>query len=137
MPSNPRTSFITRSTNETKIQISLSLDGGILPIDTTNPNNNVFSSTSKDGLTIPPTDAPHSTQFTPTQQIYVNTGIGFLDHMLHALAKHAGWSLGVLTKGDLYSKYIIIYSMNIFIHSYHTYKFIQRIHPSIHIIIHN
>jgi imidazoleglycerol-phosphate dehydratase len=29
------------------------------------------------------------------------TGIGFLDHMIHALAKHSGWSLRVRTLGDL------------------------------------
>jgi imidazoleglycerol phosphate dehydratase HisB len=26
-----------------------------------------------------------------------------LDHMLHALAKHAGWSLRIRCKGDLHS----------------------------------
>ncbi|KAG2207573.1 hypothetical protein INT46_005093 [Mucor plumbeus] len=36
------------------------------------------------------------------QKININTGIGFLDHMLHALAKHSGWSLDVTCKGDLY-----------------------------------
>ncbi|KAM0339230.1 hypothetical protein ACHAPQ_001767, partial [Fusarium lateritium] len=37
-----------------------------------------------------------------SQKIAVNTGIGFLDHMLHALAKHAGWSLALNCKGDLH-----------------------------------
>ena len=37
------------------------------------------------------------------QVIDVSTGIGFLDHMLHALAKHAGWSLALACKGDLHS----------------------------------
>ncbi|KAI7898750.1 Imidazoleglycerol-phosphate dehydratase-domain-containing protein [Cokeromyces recurvatus] len=36
------------------------------------------------------------------QKINVNTGIGFLDHMLHALAKHGGWSLDISCKGDLW-----------------------------------
>ncbi|ORY94139.1 Imidazoleglycerol-phosphate dehydratase-domain-containing protein [Syncephalastrum racemosum] len=36
------------------------------------------------------------------QQIHVNTGIGFLDHMYHALAKHGGWSLTLECKGDLH-----------------------------------
>lgn len=36
------------------------------------------------------------------QNIQINTGIGFLDHMLTALAKHAHWSLEVICKGDLY-----------------------------------
>jgi imidazoleglycerol phosphate dehydratase HisB len=32
----------------------------------------------------------------------VETGIGFLDHMLHALAKHARWDLVLRCKGDLH-----------------------------------
>ncbi|WFD28062.1 imidazoleglycerol-phosphate dehydratase [Malassezia nana] len=36
------------------------------------------------------------------QRISVNTGIGFLDHMLHALAKHGGFSLELTCKGDLW-----------------------------------
>ncbi|KAI8874357.1 IGPD-domain-containing protein [Ramicandelaber brevisporus] len=34
--------------------------------------------------------------------IDINTGIGFLDHMYHALAKHARWSLSMTCKGDLH-----------------------------------
>ncbi|RKP27254.1 Imidazoleglycerol-phosphate dehydratase-domain-containing protein [Syncephalis pseudoplumigaleata] len=37
-----------------------------------------------------------------TQQFDISTGIGFLDHMYHALAKHAGWSLTLHCKGDLH-----------------------------------
>ncbi|KAJ3301209.1 imidazoleglycerol-phosphate dehydratase [Kappamyces sp. JEL0829] len=37
-----------------------------------------------------------------TQTIQVSTGIGFLDHMIHALAKHAKWSLQLDCKGDLH-----------------------------------
>ena len=33
--------------------------------------------------------------------IAINTGIGFFDHMLIALAKHAGWGLTLETRGDL------------------------------------
>ena len=33
--------------------------------------------------------------------IRVNTGIGFFDHMLHALAFHAGWGLELTCEGDL------------------------------------
>ncbi|TPX46964.1 imidazoleglycerol-phosphate dehydratase [Synchytrium endobioticum] len=36
------------------------------------------------------------------QVLDMDTGIGFLDHMLHALAKHARWSLSVKCKGDLH-----------------------------------
>ncbi|GAA6028683.1 hypothetical protein JCM8097_007345 [Rhodosporidiobolus ruineniae] len=36
------------------------------------------------------------------QSIKVNTGIGFFDHMLHALAKHGHMSLELECKGDLW-----------------------------------
>jgi imidazoleglycerol-phosphate dehydratase len=32
----------------------------------------------------------------------ISTGIGFFDHMLHALAKHAKWSLLLTCRGDLH-----------------------------------
>jgi len=43
--------------------------------------------------------APGSGQ---TQNIGVSTGIGFLDHMYHALAKHSGMSLTMKCQGDLW-----------------------------------
>ncbi|KAF9434994.1 imidazoleglycerol-phosphate dehydratase [Entomortierella beljakovae] len=36
------------------------------------------------------------------QVIEIDSGIGFLDHMFHALAKHSGWSLSVKCVGDLH-----------------------------------
>ncbi|GJE95182.1 imidazoleglycerol-phosphate dehydratase [Phanerochaete sordida] len=36
------------------------------------------------------------------QEIDISTGIGFLDHMYHALAKHAGMSLTMKCTGDLW-----------------------------------
>ncbi|KAI8882662.1 IGPD-domain-containing protein, partial [Backusella circina FSU 941] len=36
------------------------------------------------------------------QKINIDTGIGFLDHMFHALAKHGGWSLNIKCIGDLH-----------------------------------
>jgi len=36
------------------------------------------------------------------QEISISTGIGFLDHMYHALAKHSGMSLTMKCKGDLW-----------------------------------
>ncbi|KAI5297288.1 hypothetical protein KEM56_004934, partial [Ascosphaera pollenicola] len=95
-----RLATLTRITNESKVQISLSLDGGELP--PFEPCEH-FPQTSEEELTkiIPSPAAAHATQFTPTQQITINTGIGFLDHLLHALAKHSGWSLAVRCKGDL------------------------------------
>ena len=35
-------------------------------------------------------------------KVSINTGIGFLDHMLTALAVHGGFSLSVKCDGDLY-----------------------------------
>lgn len=39
---------------------------------------------------------------TDAQDIDIQTGIGFLDHMYHALAKHGKWSLKLHCKGDLH-----------------------------------
>lgn len=104
-----RTATISRATNETKIQISLSLDGGVLPPYEPSthfpaPTDPQEATASKKGI-VPPKEASHATQFTATQQITISTGIGFLDHMLHALAKHGGMSLAVRAKGDLYSEF--------------------------------
>jgi imidazoleglycerol-phosphate dehydratase len=69
-----RSAIINRDTNETKIQLALNLDGGAIPeLDSINDST-----------------------------ISVDTGIGFLDHMLHALAKHGGWSMRLRTRGDLH-----------------------------------
>lgn len=90
MSSPRRTATISRDTNETKIQLRLSLDGGPLePLSDTLTNGSTKT---------------HASQSSKSQEIHIDTGIGFLDHMLHALAKHAGWSLLVHTKGDLYSR---------------------------------
>ena len=86
-PKPVRSATIARDTNETKIQLALNLDGGALP-DLTNTSSNGTSD--------------HATQASKSQTIAVSTGIGFLDHMLHALAKHSGWSLHLTTKGDLH-----------------------------------
>ncbi|KAI1920946.1 imidazoleglycerol-phosphate dehydratase [Ophidiomyces ophidiicola] len=95
-----RTVSLNRITNETKVQVSLSLDGGVLLPFTPCPH---FPQTSPEEATqiLPLPGCDHATQFTSSQQITINTGIGFLDHLLHALAKHAGWSLAVRCKGDL------------------------------------
>lgn len=92
--------LVERATKETKVQVSLSLDGG--PLDLL-PNNSRFPSPVPDQKT-----EHHASQNSPSQQIWVWTGVGFLDHMLHALAKHAGWSLRVRTLGDLASELPIV-----------------------------
>ncbi|ETN40815.1 uncharacterized protein HMPREF1541_05095 [Cyphellophora europaea CBS 101466] len=105
-PPSRRTATISRITNETKIQCSLSLDGGALEAF---ENSDHFSSDIPSAqkskhpdvlFPLPPTH--HATQITATQQISLSTGIGFLDHMLHALSKHAGWSLAIRASGDLF-----------------------------------
>lgn len=86
----PRWAALARDTNETKIQLALNLDGGAFP-----PETDARLLAGSEG---------HASQASRSQTIAVNTGIGFLDHMLHALAKHAGWSLAINCKGDLHSK---------------------------------
>ena len=109
----PRTAFLERNTKETKIQASLSLDGG--PLDLL-PDSEHFSSSpwttstshsSPHGAGAMPaqTAETHASQVSPAQHIWIWTGIGFLDHLLHALAKHAGWSLRLRCKGDLVSTF--------------------------------
>ncbi|GMF00433.1 unnamed protein product [Ambrosiozyma monospora] len=82
---------VKRITNETKIQIVLSLDGGLITLKDSILNKD-YSLNYDD----------HATQSTSSQIISVNTGIGFLDHMLHALAKHSGWSLIIECIGDIH-----------------------------------
>lgn len=87
-----REAQVLRNTNETKIQIALSLDGGNVGLE-----KSLFA--AKEGSAS--VDA-HAAQTSSSQVISVNTGIGFLDHMLHALAKHSGWSLILECIGDTY-----------------------------------
>ncbi|KAK1756888.1 Imidazoleglycerol-phosphate dehydratase [Echria macrotheca] len=89
-PPPTRWAAFARDTNETKIQLALNLDGGAFPPDT---DSRLQVDSNTDG---------HATQASKSQTISLNTGIGFLDHMLHALAKHAGWSLALACKGDLH-----------------------------------
>jgi len=86
-----RAAVLNRDTNETKVQVALSLDGGALP-----------TSDNEGSKLANGTEAGHATQATASQTIDVNTGIGFLDHMFHALAKHSGWSLQLHCQGDLH-----------------------------------
>lgn len=83
-----RYAAINRNTNETTIQIVLSLDGGPVALEKS---------------ILPKSESDHvAAQTTLSQVINVQTGVGFLDHMLHALAKHSGWSLLVECVGDLH-----------------------------------
>lgn len=92
-----RKALIERETKETTIQVLISLDGGPLEL---------LGSSRRFPSTFPSQETDHhASQTSPSQQIWIWTGIGFLDHMLHALAKHAGWSLRIRTHGDLASTY--------------------------------
>ncbi|KAG9523523.1 IGPD-domain-containing protein, partial [Aureobasidium melanogenum] len=82
-----RSAVINRDTNETKIQLALNLDGGSLE-EIEAENNGA--------------DKSHAAQASKSQAIDIDTGIGFLDHMIHALAKHSGWSLKLRCRGDLH-----------------------------------
>lgn len=88
MTQERRTATVKRITNETKIQIALSLDGGPVSLE-----SSLFADKKYDD---------HASQATTSQYISVNTGIGFLDHMLHALSKHSGWSIIIECIGDLH-----------------------------------
>lgn len=88
--SERRATILVRNTNETKIQIALSLDGGHVALEKSLFSNEDASTDS------------HAAQASSSQVISVNSGIGFLDHMLHALAKHGGWSLVLECIGDLH-----------------------------------
>ncbi|KAI4215093.1 MAG: hypothetical protein LQ351_002408 [Letrouitia transgressa] len=102
-PSPRRIASITRNTKETKIQLSLSLDRGpleLLPAITEFPD--VESKDAGTSSSVPlQTATTHASQITESQHIWIWTGVGFLDHMLHAWAKHAEWSLRLRCKGDL------------------------------------
>lgn len=96
-----RTATVERKTNETYIQVSLSLDGGPLTPFGANP---VFDNESDalGGEKIPPIGTRHhASQLEGSQYIWIWTGVGFLDHMLHAWTKHAGWSAIIRCRGDL------------------------------------
>ena len=97
-----RKHFLERNTKETKIQVLLSIDGGPLELL---PQPESPLRDSRGGRDIPNqhTDT-HASQDSPSQTIWIWTGVGFLDHMLHAWAKHAGWSLRLRARGDLESK---------------------------------
>ncbi|KAL8383166.1 hypothetical protein RB595_006769 [Gaeumannomyces hyphopodioides] len=89
MATAQRWAALARDTNETKVKLALNLDGGELPPQT-HPD---LLKQDAEG---------HASQASKSQRISIHTGIGFLDHMLHALSKHAGWSLLLHCKGDLH-----------------------------------
>ncbi|KAI1123703.1 imidazoleglycerol-phosphate dehydratase [Nemania abortiva] len=89
---NRRKAFIERASAKCNIQVSLDIDGGMLDFL---PNDEEFKSVPDQK------SLHHASQITACQTVWIWTGVGFFDHMLHALAKHAGWSLRVRTVADL------------------------------------
>ena len=73
-----RTAYIHRKTNETDIEISLNLDAKQLSQQTQTKQDIKQETTTLD------------------------TGIGFFDHLLDQIARHAGIILNIKVKGDLY-----------------------------------
>ncbi|KAK6349732.1 imidazoleglycerol-phosphate dehydratase [Orbilia brochopaga] len=116
-----RYAAVARESNETKIKVKLSLDGDAIPTHDydygdgdTKPMRNgnlppefwdssahiVYSGADSNGR-IPgvPLSQTHAKSVSMQS---IDTGIGFLDHMYHALSKHAGWSLQMVCEGDLH-----------------------------------
>ncbi|KAI0995587.1 Imidazoleglycerol-phosphate dehydratase [Podosphaera aphanis] len=83
-----RSTAISRKTNETNVSLAINLDGGSFPGEFDEKLLEIMGR--------------HAIQTSESQLIAIDSGIGFLDHMLHALAKHAGWSLVLYCKGDLH-----------------------------------
>ena len=85
--------FESRITNETKIQVAISLKGGPIKLEQSILPERQVVVEGQDNV---------ATQQTQSQVIDIHTGVGFLDHMIHALAKHSGWSIIVECIGDLH-----------------------------------
>lgn len=85
--------FVSRITNETKIQVAISLKGGPIKLEQSILPERQVVVEGQDNV---------ATQQTQSQVIDIHTGVGFLDHMIHALAKHSGWSIIVECIGDLH-----------------------------------
>ncbi|KAF3925086.1 Histidinol-phosphatase [Arthrobotrys entomopaga] len=100
MSTTPRYATLSRDTNETKIKIKLSLDGGSLPDD--DIDNTTTATTNLRVQEGEQTSTGHASQVSGGNVQSISTGIGFLDHMYHAMSKHAGWSLEMVCQGDLH-----------------------------------
>ncbi|KAF3926022.1 Histidinol-phosphatase [Dactylellina cionopaga] len=97
MASTRRYAALSRDTNETKIKIKLSLDGGSLPDDSASTDTSNLEVQNGEQVS-----TGHASQVSGSNVQSISTGIGFLDHMFHAMSKHAGWSLEMVCQGDLH-----------------------------------
>lgn len=82
-----RVARVRRETGETRVEVRLDLDGRGVGRAGKGPGE--------------PAADPTTGTADDRAPIRVNTGIGFFDHMLHALAFHAGWGLELTCDGDL------------------------------------
>lgn len=81
-----RTAELSRETGETRVRIALNLDGaGAVPARNDEGRMPDGARTGMPGA---------------GRALRIGTGIGFFDHMLHALAFHAGWALELECDGD-------------------------------------
>ena len=100
-----KTAHLYRNTKETSIQIAVDITGkSNFNFDKT---DNQFKSLfeSQPHLNKSPWEIPTNESLNLSkdkQFIYVNSGIGFLDHMISALFKHANWSIILECIGDTY-----------------------------------
>jgi imidazoleglycerol-phosphate dehydratase len=83
-----RSGLEERITPETNVQVALSLDGGDLDLL---PENAVFASLPSQST------SHHASHDSPSQHIWIWTGIEVLDHLIYTLARYSGWSLRVRT----------------------------------------
>lgn len=99
-----KTAHLYRKTKETFIQIAVDISGNAdFNFDKTNGEfNSIFNekNPSKSPWEIPTNEVLAASK--EQQFIYVNSGLGFLDHMISALFKHANWSIVLECIGDTY-----------------------------------
>ncbi|KAL6925542.1 hypothetical protein ACO0SA_001841 [Hanseniaspora valbyensis] len=99
-----KTAHLYRKTKETSIQIAVDISGKAdFNFDKT---DGVFNTIFNEKHPNPsPWEIPTSEVLAATKEkqfIYVNSGLGFLDHMISALFKHANWSIILECIGDTY-----------------------------------
>ena len=90
-----RSATVHRHTSETQIDLTLDLDPPQLPLKPRAEEQDAPA--SSDEAPDPATPAPPVPTPTPTT---IHTGVGFFDHMLHHIAKHARLFLTVRCTGD-------------------------------------
>ncbi len=81
-----RSAQVSRETGETSVRVTIDLDGG--------------RRRRAGGRADTGAGAASGATRGGSPRVRVKTGIGFFDHMLHALAFHAGWGLDLVCEGD-------------------------------------